>query len=87
LPQALLRGLSFPRLRRNAEINLKLAYPELDEGARQRILKGSFRNLGRLLGEISQFPRLNRENISSVVVYEGLNHFERHSRLVVVWFC
>jgi len=72
---ALARAL-FPRLRQNAEINLRLAYPELDEGARQRILKGSFRNLGRLLGEISQFPRLNRENISSVVVYEGLNHFE-----------
>ena len=34
-----------------------------------------FRNLGRLLGEVSQFPRLNRENISSIVVYEGLENY------------
>src|SRR5262249_15598767 len=71
-----LARLLFPRLRRNAEINLRLAYPGLDERARREILKGTFRNLGRLLGEISQFPRLNRENISSIVTYEGLEHFE-----------
>lgn len=64
-----------PHLSRHAETNLRLALPELDEGGRQRILRGVFDNLGRLLGEISQFPRLNRENISLVVVYEGLENF------------
>ncbi|HEY7182452.1 MAG TPA: lysophospholipid acyltransferase family protein [Blastocatellia bacterium] len=64
-----------PRLRRHAEINLRLAFPDLDERERGRIRRGVFRNLGRLLGEISQFPRLNRENISSIVVYEGLENY------------
>ena len=64
-----------PRLRRHAEINLRLAFPDLDERERGRIRRGVFRNLGRLLGEISQFPRLNRENIPSIVVYEGLENY------------
>lgn len=64
-----------PHLRRHAEINLRLAFPDLDERERARIRRGAFRNLGRLLGEISQFPRLNRENISSIVVYEGLENY------------
>ncbi len=64
-----------PHLRRHAEINLRLAFPEIDESERAEIRRGVFRNLGRLLGEISQFPRLNRENISSIVVYEGLENY------------
>jgi Kdo2-lipid IVA lauroyltransferase/acyltransferase len=64
-----------PHLRRHAKINLRLAFPDLDEREHARIRRGVFRNLGRLLGEISQFPRLNRENISSIVVYEGLENY------------
>jgi KDO2-lipid IV(A) lauroyltransferase len=64
-----------PHLRRHAEINLRLAFPDLDESERERIRHGVFRNLGRLLGEVSQFPRLNRENISSIVTYEGLENY------------
>jgi Kdo2-lipid IVA lauroyltransferase/acyltransferase len=66
---------ALPHLRRHAEINLRLAFPDSDERERKRIRRGVFRNLGRLLGEISQFPRLNRENISSVVIYEGLENY------------
>ncbi len=64
-----------PHLRRHAEANLRLAFPELDEAERQRIKRGTFRNLGRLLGEVSQFPKLNRQNIESVVSYVGLEHY------------
>lgn len=64
-----------PRLSRHAETNLRLAFPDLDERERERILRGVFSNLGRLLGEISRFPRFNRDNISSIVVYEGLENF------------
>jgi KDO2-lipid IV(A) lauroyltransferase len=70
-----LARLLLPHLRRRAETNLRLVFPDLDERGRRRLLGGTFRSLGRLLGEVSQFPRLNRENISSVVVYEGLDHF------------
>jgi KDO2-lipid IV(A) lauroyltransferase len=66
---------ALPHLRRHAETNLRLALPELDERQRRRILRGTFRNLGRLLGEVSQFPRFNRENISSIVVYQGLENY------------
>lgn len=64
-----------PHLRRHAEINLRLAFPELNEVERQRIKRGTFRNLGRLLGEVSQFPKLNRENIESIVQYSGLENY------------
>ena len=64
-----------PHLRRHAEVNLRLAFPNLDERERRHIRRGVFRNLGRLLGEVSQFPRLDRENISSIVVYEGLENY------------
>jgi KDO2-lipid IV(A) lauroyltransferase len=64
-----------PRLSRHAEVNLQLAFPALNEPARQRIIDGVFSSLGRLLGEVSQFPRLTPENISRVVTYEGLENF------------
>ncbi len=64
-----------PHLRRHAEVNLRLAFPELNEAERQQIKRGTFRNLGRLLGEVSQFPKLNRENIESIVQYEGLENY------------
>ena len=67
--------LVLPHLRRHAEANLRLALPELDEQKRVAIRRGVFRNLGRLLGEVSQFPKLNRANIEKIVVYEGLQNY------------
>jgi Kdo2-lipid IVA lauroyltransferase/acyltransferase len=67
--------LVLPHLRRNAETNLRLAFPELDQRDRENIERGVFRNLGRLLGEISQFPRYNGDNISSIVNYDGLENY------------
>jgi len=64
-----------PHLSHHAEINLRLAFPEMNEGERARLKRGTFRNLGRLLGEISQFPRLSRDNIESIVNYVGLNNY------------
>ncbi len=64
-----------PHLRRHAEANLRLAFPDLNEVERRRIKRGTFRNLGRLLGEVSQFPKLNRQNIESVVGYVGLENY------------
>jgi Kdo2-lipid IVA lauroyltransferase/acyltransferase len=70
-----LAHLVLPHLRRHAERNLRIALPEADERERDRIKRGTFRNLGHLLGEISQFPRFNRANIESVVGYEGLENY------------
>lgn len=70
-----LAHLVLPHLRRHAERNLRLALPQADERQRRHIKRGTFRNLGRLLGEISQFPRLNRANIRNIVGYEGLENY------------
>lgn len=64
-----------PHLGCHAETNLRLAMPDLDAARRQQIQRGVFHNLGRLLGEVSQFPKLNRTNIKQVVVYEGLQNY------------
>ena len=64
-----------PHLRRHAETNLRIAFPEMPEHERERIKRNVFRNLGRLLGEVTQFPKLNRDNVKNVVTYEGLEHY------------
>lgn len=64
-----------PHLSRHAETNLRLALPEIDAAARRQIQRGVFRNLGRLLGEVSQFPKLTRANIGQIVAYEGLQNY------------
>jgi KDO2-lipid IV(A) lauroyltransferase len=64
------------RLRRTAHRNLAMAMPELSFERRVEIIKGVFRNLGRLLGEFSQFPRLRPENIDRVVIYDGFENYQ-----------
>ncbi|HWP44291.1 MAG TPA: lysophospholipid acyltransferase family protein, partial [Blastocatellia bacterium] len=39
------------------------------------IIKGVFRNMGRLLGEFSQFPKLTPESLKQVVDYDGLENY------------
>jgi len=68
-------GLS-KRLRRTGFRNLELAFPEMDERERERILRGCFKNLGRLLGEFSQFPRATPESLRRIVECEGLENLQ-----------
>jgi Kdo2-lipid IVA lauroyltransferase/acyltransferase len=65
------------RLRRVGMRNLELAFPEKTEPERARILRGEFTSLGRQLAELCQFPRYTLENIDQVVVYDGLENYER----------
>ena len=67
------------RLRRVGYLNLRLAMPELGPEEQRAVVQGVFRNLGRLLGEFSQFPRITRQNISGLVEYEGLENYTRAS--------
>jgi KDO2-lipid IV(A) lauroyltransferase len=69
-------GLS-SRLRQTAHRNLRLAMPDLDAAQRARIVKGVFLNLGTLLGEFSQFQKLTPESISDLVVYDGLENYQK----------
>ncbi len=65
------------RLRRVGMRNLALAFPEKTEAERKRILRGEFTSLGRQLAELCQFPKYTRENVSDIVVYDGLENFEQ----------
>src|SRR4029077_13777851 len=67
------------RLRRVGHRNLELAMPELTANQRRDIVKGVFLNLGRLLGEFSQFQKLNQENVSKLVEYDGFENYKRAS--------
>ena len=57
-------------LRRTGERNLELAYPEMSERERRRILRGSFQSLGRQLGAFSRFPRETAESLREIVEYD-----------------
>jgi Kdo2-lipid IVA lauroyltransferase/acyltransferase len=63
------------RLRRTGLRNLEMALPELSGQKHREILEGVFDNLGRLLGEFSQFLKIRRENISDIVIYEGFENY------------
>ena len=65
------------RLREVGMRNLALVFPEKSEAERKRILRGVFTSLGRQLAELCQFPRYTPENIDEVVVYDGLENYER----------
>ncbi|HKI26775.1 MAG TPA: lysophospholipid acyltransferase family protein [Candidatus Sulfotelmatobacter sp.] len=65
------------RLRRVGMRNLALAFPDKSEAERKRILRAEFTSLGRQLAEICQFPRYTLNNIEQIVVYDGLENYER----------
>ena len=64
------------KLRRTGEINLRLAFPEMDGPERGRLLRGCFDSLGRLLGEFSQFHRATPDKLRRLIEYDqvGLAH-------------
>jgi KDO2-lipid IV(A) lauroyltransferase len=55
--------------------NLELAYPEKTPAERKAIADEVFRSIARLLYAFARFPRINRQNISQWIRYEGLDHF------------
>ena len=65
------------RLRKVGMRNLALAFPDKSVAERARILRGEFTSLGRQLAEVCQFPRYTLSNVEDVVVYDGLENFEK----------
>jgi KDO2-lipid IV(A) lauroyltransferase len=63
-------GLWFAKLRRTGELNLELAFPEISSSERERLLRGSFQNLGRLLGLFSHFLQMTPDTIRQIVDYD-----------------
>ena len=72
---ALMSYWFWPRLRRVGLSNLKLAFPEWTERRRRDVLAGLFKNFGRMLADFAHFPRWNRENIESLIIYDGFENY------------
>jgi KDO2-lipid IV(A) lauroyltransferase len=69
-------GFGFPKLRRTGERNLQLAFPNLSEAERRRLLLGSFENLGRLLPIFSRFTKTSGDSLKNLIESEGLDHLQ-----------
>jgi KDO2-lipid IV(A) lauroyltransferase len=95
-PVAIAIGLTIGRLayllpgnlRRTGKRNLEIAFPEMPETERRRLLRGCFASLGRLLGEFSQLPRATPESLRRIIEYDevGLAHLreaEKNKRGVI----
>ena len=66
-------------LRRVALRNLEIAFPEKTLDDRESIAKGSFENLGRVLGELTQFPKATHKSLRDQVVFEFESEENRNS--------
>jgi KDO2-lipid IV(A) lauroyltransferase len=64
-----------PKLRRIAEFNLKLAFPEWTDAQREATLRGMVRSLGWMAAEFARMPRYTRENIEEIIVLDGNENF------------
>ncbi len=64
-----------PRLRKTAEFNLRLAFPDWTGAQRKDTTRKMVRNLGWMAAEFARLPRLTKKNIEDVVILEGHENF------------
>jgi KDO2-lipid IV(A) lauroyltransferase len=69
-----LRFMKRERGRMNA--NLEIAFPELDQRERDRIMRGCADHLGRVLAEIAWLWRARPEEVARMCEVEGIEHLE-----------
>lgn len=62
--------LALGRLRKVGMRNLEIAFPDMGEVERTRILKSAFDSLGRMLGEVSQFPRATPKSLEKIMEFD-----------------
>ena len=85
LPRAMARSLAsaltrffyalLPRLRKTAEINLRIAFPDWSEAQRKSVIRGMLRNLGWMAAEFAHLPKYTKQNIEQIVVLDGHENF------------
>jgi len=64
-----------PKLRRTAEVNLRIAFPEWNDDQRQAAQRTMVRHLGWMAAEFARFPKYSKENIEQLVVLDGNENF------------
>jgi len=67
--------LLMPKLRKTAELNLQLAFPEWTDAQRRSAMRGMARNLGWMAAEFARLPKYTRENIKDLVILDGHENF------------
>jgi KDO2-lipid IV(A) lauroyltransferase len=65
------------KLRRVGERNLEIAFPEKPAEERTRILKGAFRNMGRVMAAVSRFDSVDVQNLAEMIEYSPDTVFDR----------
>jgi KDO2-lipid IV(A) lauroyltransferase len=85
LPRPLARALAvgmvrilyalMPKLRKTAEFNLWLAFPEWDKAQQKRTIRKMVRNLGWMAAEFARLPYYSKENIEKFVILDGHENF------------
>ncbi len=64
-----------PRLRKTAEVNLRIAFPEWSEAQRKAVVRGMLSNLGWMAAEFARFAKYSKENIQQIVALDGHENF------------
>jgi KDO2-lipid IV(A) lauroyltransferase len=64
-----------PGLRKTAEVNLRIAFPEWSDAQRKAVVRGMLRNLGWMAAEFARFPKYSKENIEQIVALDGHENF------------
>src|SRR6202521_5047177 len=65
----------WPGLRKTAEVNLRIAFPEWSDAQRRTVIRGMLRNLGWMAAEFARFPKYSKANIEQLVVLDGHENF------------
>lgn len=68
----------FPRLKRTGIRNLELALPELSKTEHKRIIRGVFESLGRQLGFVSHFGKIDLKEFSQIVELKGRENLDKN---------
>jgi KDO2-lipid IV(A) lauroyltransferase len=62
-------------LRKTAEFNLRLAFPDWTDTQRKATLRGMTRSLGWMAAEFARMPSYSAENIEETIVLDGHENF------------
>jgi Kdo2-lipid IVA lauroyltransferase/acyltransferase len=69
-----------PKLRKTAEFNLRLAFPDWTEKQRKDATRKMVQNLGWMAAEFARLPQLTKEKIKDVVILDGHENFLQGQR-------
>ncbi|HXY23245.1 MAG TPA: lysophospholipid acyltransferase family protein [Candidatus Acidoferrum sp.] len=67
--------LFLPKLKKTAQINLRIAFPEWSESQRNALIQKMLRNMGWMAAEFARFPKYAKQNIEQLVVLDGHENF------------